>query len=463
MIRSRLTSWVVALIVALIAVFGVSSLASRASAETAASGFVALIDLTQAIGPAAAEYYDDASKRAIADGAVAIVLQMDTPGGLSDSMRQIISNMLSSEIPVLGYVAPSGSRAASAGTYILYASHVAAMAPATHLGAATPVSISAMSRLSPPPAEEKPEGAAPASAPSADAMTEKVLNDAVAYIRSLAQLRGRNAAWAEQAVRAGGTLTADEALQQHVIDIIAIDVNDLLAQADGREVRIGAATQKLALRGLGVRAYGADWRSSFLGVITNPTFAYLLLLAGIFGLVLEGFHPGALLPGIVGGICLLVGLYALQLLPVNYVGLALMALGVGLLIAEVFTPAYGSLGVGGIIAFVIGSIMLFNTDVPGYAVNIGVIAGLAFSAMLLLAGLLWLVMRTRHTVSVTGDQQMLDAHGELLHALDANGDGWALIQGEQWRVHGDAALAAGTRVRVIHRDGLLLQVRPIQL
>ena len=458
MICSRVTSGVAALIVGLVAVFGMSSLASRASAETASSGFVALIELNQAIGPAAAEYYDAASKRAIADGAVAIVLQMDTPGGLSDSMRQIISSMLSSEIPVLGYVAPSGARAASAGTYILYASHVAAMAPATHLGAATPVSIGAMSRLS-PPTEEKSDSTAPAPA---DVMTEKVLNDAVAYIRSLAQLRGRNAAWAEQAVRAGGTLTADEALQQHVIDIIAIDINDLLAQADGREVRIGAATQKLALRGLSVRAYGADWRSNFLGVITNPTFAYLLLLAGIFGLVLEGFHPGALLPGIVGGICLLVGLYALQLLPVNYVGLALMALGVGLLLAEVFTPAYGSLGVGGIIAFVIGSIMLFNTDVPGYAVNIGVIAGLAFSAMLLLAGLLWLVMRTRHTVSVTGDQQMLDAHGELLHALDANGDGWALIQGEQWRVHGDAALAAGTRVRVIQRDGLLLQVRPIQ-
>lgn len=435
-----------------------------------ATGFVAEISLDGPIGPAAAEYFDDASQRAIDDGATAIVLRLDTPGGLSESMRQIISHMLALKVPVLGYVAPGGARAASAGTYILYASQIAAMAPATHLGAATPVALGGDTPMPSPLEDMKDKGQDSPSAakssdkpaaddePSDNAESNKVLNDAIAYIRSLAQLNGRNAEWAEQAVRGAATLTASEAAKQNVIDFVASDVADLLAQADGRQVRVGNATVKLQVQGMAVRAYAPNWRTGFLGIITNPTIAYLLLLAGIYGLILEAFHPGAMLPGIAGGICLLVGLYALQMLPVNYAGLALMALGVSLLVAEAFTPTMGALGIGGVISFVVGSIMLFNTNVPGYAVNLGVIGGVAFCAIALLALVLWLVMRSRKAHIVSGEQQMLDATGELIEPIDADGEGWALVYGERWRVRSATPLPAGTPIRVTRREGLLLWV-----
>lgn len=442
-------------------------------AAPAATGFVARIDLKGPIGPAAAEYFDDASSRASADGAVAILLQLDTPGGLSDSMRLIISRMLAANIPVLAYVAPEGARAASAGTYILYAAQIAAMAPATHVGAATPVSLGGITPMPAPlerATDDKP--AAPAGKPSADAPPDaksrpagdaeanKVLNDAVAYIRSLAQLRERNAEWAEQAVRGAATLTASEAAAKHVIDFVAANAADVLQQADGRQVRVGEQTRKLALKGLEVRDYAPNWRTGFLAIITNPTIAYLLLLAGIYGLVLEAFHPGAMLPGIAGAICLLIGLYALQMLPVNYAGLALMALGVGLLVTEAFTPTYGAFGIGGIIAFVVGSILLLNTGVPGYAVNLGVIGGIAVGGFGLLAAVLWLVMQSRRAHVISGDQQMLDARGELLDPIQADGYAQALMYGERWRVRSAVALPRGARVRVVRRDGLLLWVAP---
>src|SRR5574337_900919 len=300
--------------------------------------------------------------------------QLDTPGGLSESMRQIISRMLASPVPVLVYVAPGGARAASAGTYILYAGQIAAMAPATHLGAATPVSLGGATPmpLPVPKADESPAKAgsnAPAKEDQADegAESHKVLNDAIAYIRSLAQLRGRNAAWAEQAVRGAATLTASEAAKEHVIDFVADDMTDLLAKSDGRKVQVAHRSVTLQLKDATVRDYAPGPRTRFLAIITNPTIAYLLLLGGILGLGLEATHPGAMLPGIVGAICLLVGLYALQLLPVNYAGLALMALGIGLLVAEAVNPTVGALGVGGVVSFVIGSVMLMKTGVPGYA------------------------------------------------------------------------------------------------
>lgn len=441
------------------------------SAPTQDSGFVARIDLDGAIGPAAAEYFVDTSTRAQADGARAIVLRLDTPGGLSESMRQIISTMLAAKIPVIGYVAPGGARAASAGTYILYASQIAAMAPATHLGAATPVSLGGSTPMPSPGTDKNKKGEKPASATSTggdkgknkttgDAEANKVLNDAIAYIRSLAQLRGRNADWAEQAVRGAATLTASEALHKHVIDIIADDVPALLAQANGRRVSVDGRMQTLQLTGVTVRAYAPNWRSRFLGVITNPTIAYMLLLAGIYGLVLEAFHPGALLPGIAGGICLLIGLYALQMLPVNYAGLALMALGLGLLVAEVMTPTVGALGIGGVISFVVGSIMLMNTGVPGYAVNLGVIGAIAVCAIGLLGLILWAVMRSRNAHKVSGDQTLIDAAGEMLQPVEAGGTSWAHILGERWQVRSDIALPAGASVRVVRRQGLLLWVGP---
>ncbi len=329
-------------------------------------GMVAQLTLDGPIGPAAAEYFDDASKRAAADGAKAIVLRLDTPGGLLDSMRQIIARMLACKIPVLVYVAPDGARAASAGTYILYAGQIAAMAPATHVGAATPVSVGGGSPWSsdkPPVKGDSSRREGPAE--EGDAESHKTLNDAIAYIRSLAQLRGRNVGWAEQAVRGAVTLTAGEAAEMHVIDFVATDVSDLLAKADGRKVEVGDHTVTLQLKGLSVRDYLPSARTRFLAIITNPTIAYILLLAGIVGLFLEATHPGVLLPGIAGGICLLVGLYALELLPVSYAGLALMALGIGLLAAEMVTPTAGALGIGGVIAFVVGSVMLMNTGSRG--------------------------------------------------------------------------------------------------
>lgn len=434
--------------------------AAPAAPSATGASMVAQIALDGPIGPAAAEYFDDAMTRATADGAAAIVLRLDTPGGLATSMRQIISRMLSSKIPVLAYVAPGGARAASAGTYILYAAQIAAMAPATHLGAATPVRLGGDTPLL--PADKPADGSAARPAPSdaGNAETHKVLNDAVAYIRSLAQLRGRDATWAEQAVRGAATLTATEAAKKHVIDFIARDVADLLAQADGREVDVAGQRVTLQLKGATIRDYAPGARTQFLGIITNPTIAYLLLLTGIFGIGLEAMHPGAMLPGIVGGICLLIGLYALQLLPVNYAGLALMALGIGLLTAEAINPTIGVFGIGGLISFVVGSVMLMNTGVPGYAVNLGVIAAIALSAAALMTLIVWLVFRARRSQVVTGDEGMLTEVAELLEPVSAGGEAWVLVRGERWRVHCPSALPAGAKVRVVRRDGLLLQVVP---
>ncbi len=444
-----------------LALGGGALLAAPESASGANGGFVAQINLDGAIGPAAAQYVHDASQRAIKDGARAIVLQLDTPGGLSASMREIIAGILASPIPVLGYVGPGGARAASAGTYILYACHIAAMAPATHLGAATPVALGGHTPMPSPAGSPATPASSPAS-PEGGAEQHKVLNDAIAYIRSLAQLRHRNADWAEQAVRGAATLTASEALDKHVIDLIAPDVPTLLAKVSGRQVEVGKHMVTLDLANLPVHVYGPDWRARFLGVITNPTVAYLLLMAGIWGLLLEVFHPGIFWPGVTGAICLLTGLYALQMLPVNYAGLALMALGVGLLIGEVVAPSFGALGLGGVVAFVVGSIMLLDTDIPGYGINLGVIGGIALVGIALLGLILWLLMRARRAHVVSGEQQMLDAQGELLDDIRAGGKGWALVYGERWRVQSEHALPAGTPVRVVRREGLLLRVEPLR-
>ncbi|WP_232823478.1 nodulation protein NfeD [Dyella sp. C9] len=453
--KPRLGMWAGALGVVLLAL---STLAAPpAGGAPAAGAFVARIDLQGPIGPAAAEYVDDGLQRASRDGASAVIVQLDTPGGLSDSMRQIIASLLAARQPVLGYVAPPGARAASAGTYILYACPIAAMAPATHLGAATPVSLGGDNPL---PIANPPASSATAGKPAADAEATKVLNDAIASIRSLAQLNGRNAEWAEQAVRGAATLTADEALQKHVIDLIAPAGHALLAAVDGRHLRVAGQELTLHLAGLPIRDYPPNWRTRFLGIVTHPTLAYLLLLAGVWGLVLEALHPGVLLPGVAGAICLLVGLYALQLLPVNYVGLALMVLGMGLMLTEALMPSVGAIGIGGVVAFVIGSIMLFKAGVPGYAVNLGVIGGIGASGMLLLALLLRLVTRSRRARPFNGDNQLLLSTGELIQPVGAGGEGWARIGGEQWRVHCDRALPAGARVRVVGREGLLLRVTP---
>jgi membrane-bound serine protease (ClpP class) len=423
---------------------------------------VAQLTLDGPIGPAAAEYFDDASNRAVANGAAAIVLRLDTPGGLAESMRQIITRMLACPIPILVYVAPEGARAASAGAYILYAGQIAAMAPATHVGAATPVSLQG-STPAPVPKDDQPAASAATHATEQrDAESQKVLNDSVAYIRSLAQLRGRDAQWAEQAVRGAATLTANEAAQQHVIDFVATSLSDLLAKASGRKVQVGDRTVTLQLEGASIRDYPPSARSQFLGIITNPAIAYVLLLVGVTGLFLEVTHPGVFLPGIAGGICLLVGLYALQLLPVSYAGLALMALGIGLLAAEAVLPTVGALGIGGVIAFVVGSVMLMKSGVPGYGINVGIIAAITVCAVGSLALIVRAVFRARRSRQFIGDEALLYERVEVLEPIAAGSEGWASVRGERWRVRSECALPAGARVHITQRQGLVLWVAPTE-
>src|SRR5438093_2622992 len=342
-----------------------SAFAWVVNAAEAAPAPVVVLPLTGAIGPAAADFVTRGLARAESDGAQLVVLQIDTPGGLDTAMRDIIKAILASRIPVAAFVAPSGARAASAGTYILYASHIAAMAPGTNLGAATPVQIGMPGPGSTPPSDkEKDKAKAGDDSHAQDPMTKKQVHDAAAYIRGFAQLRGRNGDWAERAVREAVSLSADEALAQKVIDVVAGDVPDLMAKLDGRRISTAAGERVLDTAHVIPTTVEPDWKSRFLAVITNPSVALILMMLGVYGLFFEFSSPGMVLPGVIGGICLLVGLFALQMLPINYAGLALILLGLTFLVAEAFLPAYGSLGVGGLIAFAIGAIMLIDTDVP---------------------------------------------------------------------------------------------------
>ncbi len=368
---------------------GVPESGAGGAQPAAVDAGIVLIPVDDAIGPATSDYFVRALEDAAESGARLVVVTLDTPGGLDTAMRDMIQAMLASTVPVVVYVSPNGARAASAGTYLVYASHVAAMAPATNLGAATPVQIGGSPGGARPPVPDDNPPAAdegkgdgedkkPAPAPS-DALERKAVNDAVAYIRSLAELRGRNADWAETAVREGASLSAGEALKQGVIDLVADDLPALLKALDGRVVRLPSGEVTLQTAGLPLRAVEPDWRTRVLSLITNPNVAYLLMLIGIYGLLLEGYNPGAVLPGVVGAISLLLALFAFQVLSVNFAGLALIALGVLLIIAESFAPSFGALGLGGIVAFVIGSVMLLDRDVPGFGIAWQLIGGMALA------------------------------------------------------------------------------------
>lgn len=414
------------------------------------------ISIDDAISPASAAYIERGIRHAEQASMQGVLLEMDTPGGLDTSMRGIIKAILGSSVPVIGYVAPSGSRAASAGTYILYACHVAAMAPATNIGAATPIQLIHPDKPSAMPASGSSGPAVPVPAgPEA----RKAVNDAVAYIRALAERRGRNADWAEQAVRQAASLGAREAVQAHVVDLVAANEAELLEKLDGRTVELASGAATLHTRGASVSAWAPDWRIRFLSVIANPSVAYLLLLIGIFGLLLEGYHPGAVLPGVVGAICLLLALYAFQLLPVNFAGLALMGLGVVLIVAETFVPAYGSLGIGGIIAFVIGSVVLMDTDVPGFGLPLPLLTGLALAGALVVACIVWMALRSRRRPQVSGAEEMIGMRGRVLG--DFEGVGSVHIHGERWQARSVSPLRAGDSVRVVAIDGLVLEVEPV--
>lgn len=416
-----------------------------------ASGSAVLLHVDGAISPATADYVERGITKA--GDAPVIILQMDTPGGLDKSMRTVIKAILASPVPVVAYVGPSGSRAASAGTYILYASHVAAMAPGTNLGAATPVSL-----ISPPSAHRGPDGD-DKEVPAEGAGSRKAINDAVAYIRSLAEQRGRNADWAERAVRESVSASAQQALADSVIDLIADDVHDLLRKIDGLEVLTASGLTTLRTAEAGVVEVKADWHSRLLAVIADPAIAYLLLLIGLGGLLFEGYSPGAIVPGVVGAISLLLALYALQMLPVNYVGLALIGLGLLLLIAETMVPAYGALGLGGVVAFVFGSVILVDTDMPDYGLPVPLLIGISLVGVLLLAGIIWLALRSTRQPVVSGSAQLSGTRGFALADFERRGQ--VHILGERWQATSATPLRRGQPIVVESVDGLLLHVRAL--
>jgi membrane-bound serine protease (ClpP class) len=411
-----------------------------------------VLEIDGAIGPPIADYITRELKAASSSDARLVILRMNTPGGLDTSMRRIISAILASPVPVATYVAPNGARAASAGTYIAYASPIAAMAPGTNIGAATPVQFGGGGLF---PSEQKKDQKDTKPGEPADTETRKIVNDATAYIRSLAAVSGRNADWAADAVRSAVSLPAAEALSLHVIDVIADDVPDLLRKIDGREVTIAGKPQRLATAGLDVEVRPPDWQTELLMLVTNPNVAFILMLIGVYGLIFEFFSPGAVAPGLIGAISLVLAFYALAFMPINYAGAALVLLGVALMIAEVHIGAFGALGVGGIAAFVIGAVMMFPAQVPGFSLSHGVIAVTAFGSAALLLLALAAVLRRRRPV-VTGHEALIGAEGEAVSWQ--NGEGRIRVKGEIWLARSDAALTAGSRVKIVGRDGLVLRV-----
>ncbi len=414
-----------------------------------------LLRIDGAIGPATSDFVTSKLVDAAVANASVLVLAMDTPGGLDSSMREIIRAILDSAIPVASFVSPQGARAASAGTYILYASHIAAMAPATNLGAATPVQIGGgmgMPEIGKPGDKTKDE--AESAKDKASAMENKIINDAVAYIRSLAELRGRNIEWAEQAVRQASSLPAHEALEMNVIDLMADNVADLLQKIDGREVLVHGQTYVLDTSSIVVKEIIPDWRNRFLSVITDPNVAYILLLIGVYGLFLEFYSPGGIIPGVAGAISLLIALYAFQVLPVNYVGLALIVLGIILMVMEAFVPSTGILGIGGVIAFVVGSVILMDTESEAFQIALPLIIAVAAFSALLLVIIVGMLMRSRRVALVSGNSAMLSEIAEVME--DFTDKGLVRVHGELWQAVTERPVKKGQLLPIKAINGLEL-------
>ncbi|WMC09695.1 nodulation protein NfeD [Oceanimonas pelagia] len=418
------------------------------------------LDIKGAIGPGISDYLVSELNQAQNERPALVLLTMDTPGGLYSATRDIITAMLESSVPVVVYVSPGGARAASAGTYIIYASHVAAMAPGTHLGAATPVQM--MPTGTPPPGEpakDEQDGEASPS-PAGSAMERKSLNDAIAYLRSLAQLRGRNVEWAEQAVRDAATLTATEALEHNVIELLASDIPDLLRQLDGREITLKNGTLTLSTAGLTAEQRQPDWRQQFIITISNPNIAYLLMLVGVYGLLLEFYSPGFGVSGVIGAICLLLAMLSLQMLPFNTAGLGLLALGLALMVAEGLSPSFGILGGGGLVAFVLGSVLLFDTPDQAFRVAWPFIAAFTVFSLTLILVVVRMLVKQRRAAPVSGAEAMIGERGVALTPLSPSGA--VLVQGERWQALSPTPVAAQSPVVVVAVKDLVLEVEPVK-
>lgn len=443
------------------AVFAAAWLLAFASLSHA-KGQALVLEIDDAIGVATADYIITGLEKAAESDASLVIIKMDTPGGLVEPMRDIVMAILGSPVPVVTYVTPNGARADSAGTYILLASHIAAMAPTTHLGAATPVSLGGDGPSPPLPLKDRDEESEdePATVPDGDAMSRKILNDAISYIRGLAEAHGRNADWAEKAVREAATLTAEEAVAENVADLIAADIPALLEAIDGREVLIKGQPSTLETSGLTLEEYDPGWRIKILSTITHPEIALLLLLVGIYGLVFEGWNPGAILPGVAGVICLLLAAYALQIIPVNYAGLALIIVGLLLIVAEAFVPSFGALGFGGIAAFVFGAIMMFDTGVPGFGISLTFVIGFGLVSGLFLFWLVSYLLKLTRRGPVSGLESMVGRNARAMSAFTGHGLVW--MDGESWSAVCESAVDKDQLLKVTRTEGLTLYVEPLQ-
>ena len=410
-----------------------------------------VLSIDGTINPAVSDYIRKGFQLAADQDASLLIIRMNTPGGLDASMRDIIQEILSSPIAVVTYVWPDGARAASAGTYILYASHVAAMAPATNLGAATPVQIGGLGN-----AKDEKEDDPDAAGDSRSTLEKKIINDASAYIKALAEKHNRNDEWAVQAVQEAVSLTAREALELNVINIVAENLEDLLDQLDGFPLIVDGEPVTLMTSEVRVNHFEQSWRYKLLGVISDPTIAYLLLLLGFYGLIYELANPGFLLPGVAGGISLILALYALQLLPVNYSGLVLMILGIGFLIGEAFMPSFGTLGIGGIIAFAAGSLILIDDKTMRVALPtiIGTTAVSAFLVLLLMSRVAMMRRKRIHT----GIEAMVGTIGEA--RSDFTGSGLVWVNGESWNAQSNVPVKKGEQVKILAVCGLDLIIEP---
>ncbi len=411
----------------------------RASAQANARPWVELIEIDGSINPAVTNYVEDALSAAESGGASALVIRLDTPGGLLTSAERIVKLLLSAPVPTIVYVAPSGASAASAGTFITEAANVAAMAPGTTIGAAHPVSET--------------------GGTIKGAMGEKLVNYTASFARSIARERGRNEQWMEEAVRHSAAIGEHEALEKHVIDIVAPDLRSVLVQASGRTVEVRSRSVKLDLADATVRVYEMTLGQRILNLLSDPNIVYLLLMAGLIGLYFEFAHPGAIFPGVAGAICLLLALASFQVLPVNVSGLLLILLGVAMLIAEAFVTSYGILGLGGVVALVFGSLLLIDTSKTNLVVNRQIIYGAAAALSSIILSLGYLLARERRKVARTGLEALVGEVGVVRDPIRPGAAGTLFVHGELWRATSDEALGAGAQATVVSVHGLEVRVR----